>query len=281
MTTFNRKLNPALADISFIPFTEAHLDAGLNLSTAAGWAHRREDWEMLLPFSKGVVAVHAGGVVGTGFRADFGEVSTVTMIIVSREMRSRGLGRALTTAAIGETDQSLRLVATVSGMPLYQKLGFETVGTITCLQGVVETVGDAGAATTATADDMPAIASLESESFGGDRAALVGWMETHARFAVIRDAGCARAYAACRPFGVGHVIGPIVAPSLEDAQALVAYLARDLVGQVLRLDVAETSGLQPGLAAMGLTKSYPAPIMQRGPSAARQDRLAFASQALV
>ena len=269
------------SDFVFERFAKEHLDAGVALSSAVGWTHRRKDWEMLLPFSRGVVARHNGRVVGTAFRADFGDaLSTINMIIVEKTMRSRGLGRALMTTAIGDEDRCLRLVATVSGRPLYEKLGFKTVANIICVQGIMKDPGPTTGVRDAMFDDLPAIAALESASFGGDRAALINWFGKNARLAVIEHAGKITGFAACRRFGNGHVIGPVVAPSAEKGLSLIAFLAKDLIDELLRLDLSEASGLQDTLKEMGLTESYLAPIMQRGDVTATSDRLAFVSQAL-
>jgi hypothetical protein len=45
---------------SFHPFTSDHLDAAHGLSQAASWPHRRDDWQMLLGLSSGVVALRDG-----------------------------------------------------------------------------------------------------------------------------------------------------------------------------------------------------------------------------
>ncbi|MEO1025199.1 MAG: GNAT family N-acetyltransferase [Pseudomonadota bacterium] len=270
-----------IRDIVFEPFGKEHLAAAVALSTAAGWAHRREDWEMLLPFSRGVAASQNGKIMGTALRADFGrELSTVNMIIVAEAMRSKGLGRALIEAAIGVEVRSLRLVATESGQPLYKKLGFETVAKIACVQGIVKPVCEVYGVADALEHDLDEISALESASFGGDRTDLINWFEKHARMSVIRDGNSVAGFAACRRFGHGHVIGPVVASNAEDGLSLIAYLAKDLEGELLRIDVTENSGLQQGLSALGLEVRYLAPIMQRGRVSATPERLAFASQAL-
>ncbi|MEM9268251.1 MAG: GNAT family N-acetyltransferase [Pseudomonadota bacterium] len=271
-----------LPDTAFVPFGEEHLAGGVALSAAAGWTHRREDWAMLLRLSRGVAALQGVHVVGTAFRADFGAaLSTVNMILVDETMRSRGLGRALITSAIGQEARSLRLVATVSGQPLYEKLGFKSVSQIVCAQGLVKDGGKTPGVRDALSEDLPQILALESASFGGDRSALVAWLCTTARVVVLERAGQVLGFAACRRFGKGHVIGPVVAPSAQDGLSLVGHLAEDLRGELVRLDVAETSGLQPGLTALGLEIRYHAPVMERGGVSARPERLALVSQALV
>ncbi len=262
-------------------FEAEHLESAVALSQATGWAHRAEDWAMLLSLSHGLVAIHAGRVVGTALRADFGHgISTVSMVIVDAALRGQGLGRRITTAVIGDAPGALRLVATASGKPLYETLGFETVGRVATVRGIARAAGALPGIRHARAEDLPRIAELESESFGGDRSALVAWFRTNASLAVSGRSGAIRGFAASRRFGNGHVIGPVVAQSAGEALALVAHLADALQGQSVRLDVSEGSGLLPGLEQIGLRAGCPAPVMQRGTVSATSARHALVSQAL-
>lgn len=277
--------NTSLSEVTLVPFDPAHLDGAAALSSAAGWPHQRNDWAMLLPMSRGVAANQGGRVVGTALRSTFGpSLATLNMIIVDRSCRSQGLGRKLVTHVIEGDQSALRLIATASGRPLYESLGFTEVGSIACVQGVVAQGRDAHGVFEATADDLAAIAQIESDSFGGDRAMLVDWLWQNARLAVIRPdgagAGLVAGYAACRLFGNGHVIGPVVAQSASAALDLIGHLVQDLVGQPLRLDVGEGHGLEAALSQLGLSVAYRAPVMARGGGPASDQRFAIFSQAL-
>ncbi len=264
-----------------VPFGEGHLDGAVALSRAAGWPHRRDDWAMLLALSRGRAAVQDGRVVGTALRSDFGgQLSTINMVIVDAALRGQGLGRKITRAAIGEAGQTLRLVATALGQPLYDKLGFETVGMIAMLQGTARNVGRVAQVRSARAEDLSAITALESASFGGDRHRLVDWFWRNANLAVFERGGNVTGFAVARRFGDGHVIGPVVAQTSGEGLALVSHLLVPLDGQRVRLDITEKSGLAPGLEPMGLAVQYTAPVMQRGAGGNAPERRAFASQAL-
>jgi len=80
---------------------------------------------------------------------------------------------------------------------------------------------------------------------------------------LVRD-GEPRGYAISRPFGRGHVIGPVVAESEADARALIeAALAR--LGQVfVRVDTAATSQLGSWLESIGLRQVGDATTMVKG-----------------
>jgi ribosomal protein S18 acetylase RimI-like enzyme len=258
-----------------------HLDQSVLLSSAQGWPHQRKDWALLLPFSEGTVATKDGQVVGTAIRSDFGpDLSTINMVIVSEDQRGKGLGRDMMQALAPDESRTIRLVATLSGRPLYQKLGFHDIASVAQHQGVVAKTPGFTGVESAGLDDMKSIANLESESFGGDRTALVNWLETNTRLSVVRSQEKVTGYAACRPFGRGHVIGPVVAETPHDAKALIAYHLHDLAGQFVRLDIMKDSALSPWLIDLGLLLVSQPPIMQRGEASIAPNRVALFSQAL-
>ena len=95
-------------------------------------------------------------------------------------MRGRGLGRALTEAPIDEAEgagcQTLVLVATDAGQPLYERLGFsvqtwyrtmEAPGLATASQD-----GDGGVVRAFEAGDLEAMAALDRAATGEDRRRL-------------------------------------------------------------------------------------------------------------
>ncbi len=270
-----------IAAYELIPFKPVHLEGALALSQAAGWAHRHEDWAMLLPLTRGLVAIHAGRVAGTALRADFGHLSTICMVMVDEALRSQGLGRKITTQVIGDVPRALRLVATKSGTALYEKLGFETVERIATVQGITQGTALPPGIRNAIAADLPQITQLESNSFGGDRGALVDWLWHNAQLAVSGRGADISGFAVRRRFGNGHVIGPVVAPCAEEALDLIAYLLDGVQGQFVRLDITGGSGLLPGLEKMGFKLAHTAPLMQRDTITATPARRALFGQALI
>lgn len=161
-------------------FRPTDIPAGLALSKAVGWSHRPEDWKMLLPSSSGITAVSQGQVVGTALRSDFGSAqSTLNMVIVSQDMRGQGLGQTMVAALLAKGDRKIRLVATKSGRPLYEKMGFEARDHISQHQGVAVTLPAHCVADAATPSDLPAIAPLKTAaSEPAVRRWWVGWRRT-------------------------------------------------------------------------------------------------------
>ena len=131
---------------------------------------------------------------------------------------------------------------------------------------------------------MPAIAALDGSAFGADRGALVASLLAEGRAAVLRRQGRIAACAICRPFGKGHVIGPVVSAGREEAQRLIAAQMARHRGSFLRVDTAVETGLGPWLAERGLPQVGGGTVMHRGappPTTPDAPRVfALASQAL-
>jgi len=82
-------------------------------------------WQVWLAYLGGAPAAAA-------YTYDDGHATGVYWLATLPEHRSRGLARAVLTAAIAaRPDQEFTLVATEAGRPLYESLGFATVATAT------------------------------------------------------------------------------------------------------------------------------------------------------
>jgi hypothetical protein len=71
-------------------------------------------------------------------------------------------------------------------------------------------------------------------------------------------------FALMRRFGRGHVIGPLVAPHIEGAQALISHLVGSNPGKFVRIDVDGASGLSDWLDGLGLQQVDAVVTMVRG-----------------
>lgn len=239
---------PTIVEIT--PFTEAHLPGALALSQAAGWPHRPEDWALGLSVSQGVAAIADGRVVGTGLCSLHGPVATLNMIIVDQTLRGRGVGRQVMEHIIALAGgREMRLVATEDGRPLYRKLGFVECGRIAQLQGIARATRPEIQVSIGAAD-IAALAAMDKAASGFDRTPLL------TRIAAMGDVLTARdGFALLRPFGRGHVLGPVVARDVTTARALIAAGAAQMQGRFLRIDVHEEHGLVPFVETLGLTQS--------------------------
>lgn len=274
-------------DIAIVPFAPDHLDGAVRLSRQAGWPHRPEDWRLMMDLSEGFVAISgAREVAGTILLTPYGKhCATINMVIVDEAMRGCGLGRRLMDAAMALAgNRPLRLVATAEGLPLYERLGFRETGAIVQHQGVPVAIAATETIGSATADDLPAMIDLDRQAYGADRTILFRKLADVGEFAVMRGKGGVSAFAAIRSFGRGEVIGPVVAPHLDDAKALVSHFISRRRGAFLRVDTGAETGLAPWLADHGLAHVGGGIAMARPaihpPAAPTVTTFALANQAL-
>jgi GNAT superfamily N-acetyltransferase len=259
--------------ISLEAMETEHLDGAVLLSREAGWPHRREDWELVLSVSEGIVALQDGRVVATTIITPFGsDAAAINMVIVDSAMRGRGLGRRLMDAALEKTGtRSCRLVATKEGLPLYEKLGFVAVGEIIQHQGKALKVAAPATISWARDDGYEKICLLDRAACGVDRSKLMSILRHTAQFAVIRERGEVKAFAGLRPFGRGLVIGPVVASSRQQAKDLIQFMLAHHEGDFVRLDTELSTGLDPWLVERGLAHVGGGILMQRGPKVERAE----------
>jgi hypothetical protein len=67
-----------------------------------------------------------------------------------------------------------------------------------------------------------------------------------------------------RRFGHGYAIGPVIAPDIDRAKALISHWTGTYGGAFLRIDVSGASGLSPWLTELGLVQVDSVLAMARG-----------------
>ncbi len=235
-----------LEDIHAVSIDHLH-----SLSVAVGWPHRVEDWNFLLQEGQGIAAVDAiGRVLGSAMWFPMGEdFATVGMVITSPRLQTQGTGRWLMDHALEQlTGRRLGLNSTRAAKRLYRSIGFMPEATVYQCQGEAQVLTPTSALPPNTllremvADDMPAIAALDQRAYGANRRP---WLEK--LFALSKGVVLVRdhfivAYALCRPFGRGLVIGPVVASQDEDAIAVTRPHLLQGQGRFMRLDTREKGG---------------------------------------
>lgn len=242
--------SPAIAaqHLRIEPFTEEHLDAALRLSQQVGWPHRIEDWVLNASVSGGVVALEGDKVVGTALCTVFGDVALLNMIIVDARMRGRGLGRRVMEAVIAMAGpREMRLVATLEGLPLYEKLGFSATGQIAQHQGIAKSVIPDLSVSDGDSGDVERLAAMDHTASGMARNELLLRIAGQGQV-LLAEGG----FAMLRKFGRGHVLGPVVARDAVTARALIAEGARRCAGGFLRIDLSQEQELSDHVASLGL-----------------------------
>jgi len=257
-------------DVVLHPFVTEHLEGALQLSQEMSWPYRLEDWAIALELGQGfVLCDRAGTVIATAAWWAYGENhASCGMIIVSKAAQGRGYGARLMDALLAAAHpRTITLNSTAEGMALYERRGFVRVGVIQQHQGIPHERHQAPPAELARAmapSDVEAVARLDRQATGWARPQMLDRLiQAGDGHVLVRD-GEPRGYAISRPFGRGHVIGPVVAESAADARALIeAALAR--LGQVfVRVDTAATSQLGDWLESIGLCQVSDATTMVKG-----------------
>ncbi|KMO35521.1 GNAT family N-acetyltransferase [Methylobacterium aquaticum] len=255
--------------VALVPFTAAHLPGALALSQEMAWPYRIEDWAFALQVGRGFALERDGAVIGTAaLFPDDGTLATIGMIIVAGAAQGRGYGTRLVEALLGAAGpRSLLLNATAEGRGLYERYGFTPVGTIRQHQGPFRrhpaARPDAGIRALGPAD-LAAIARLDREATGFARRPMLDRLVAAGDGCVLLRDGAPAGYAIARPFGRGHVIGPVVAGSPDEAHRLIGAALAPLDGRFVRIDAPEAARLSPWLAEIGLPPVGGALTMVRG-----------------
>jgi predicted N-acetyltransferase YhbS len=262
------------ADVTIRAMTAADVPHAQALTASFGWPHRLEDWALMQALGDGIVAERQGKLVGTALCWRYGaDWATLGLIGVYADMQGHGIGRRLLRALMQALEgRNLALHATRAGMSLYAAEGFAPTGTIVQHQGVVARPEPAplpqGTRLRPVAPaDLPAIAALDRVACGMDRTRLLAELLDHPGGVALEDGGVLAGFALLRRFGRGRVIGPVVAPDVERAKAMIAPLLGREAGQFLRIDIPRESGLCAWLAAAGLTEAGMVIRMVRGTDA--------------
>jgi GNAT superfamily N-acetyltransferase len=215
------------------------LPACLELATDRDWRPDPRKWALLLERCE-VYGMRdpAGGLAGSVMLARYGpRLAVVGMMLVASRHGRQGLGRRLMEHVLERAGRAtVFLYATSFGRPLYERLGFRTVGGVTTAVGRF-TGGPAGDSRLAVPGDGGAILALDAAAIGADRghlfAAYLGLAE---QVRVVEGDGELRGYAVAAPAADSVVVGPVVADDVDVARTLIADVASEIDGPV-RLDV--------------------------------------------
>jgi GNAT superfamily N-acetyltransferase len=247
------------------------LEAGHRLSQTLRWPHRLQDWEFIYRLGMGFVAEVDDAVVGTIMCWSHGnEFASIGMVIVAPDWQGRGIGARLMAMAMGELGKrNLLLHSTTAGAKLYQGQGFEQIGAICQHQGSVfgtklmalppgERIRPLGSREDA------ALAALGARATGMPRATVLKALREVAECVVIDRYDELIGFAMLRRFGLGYVIGPVVAPDIDRGKALISHWTGTYAGAFVRIDVPASSGLGAWLDELGLLQVDTVATMVRG-----------------
>ncbi len=232
---------------------KADLDALHALSLSVSWPHRAEDWQIVRELGQGIVAHDSiGRVLGSAMLFDFGPYfATIGMVITSPRLQTLGTGRWMMDHIIAQTgSRPLGLNATRSSKRLYQSLGFNAEQVVYQCQGEAiappaELLPPGTRLRPIVEADLAEVAALDLAAYGADRTLLLQRLIAISEGLVLVQGDHMVAFALCRRFGRGHVIGPVVAMGDEEAIAVVRPYVAERAGGFLNLDTRQQTGPFP------------------------------------
>lgn len=167
--------------------------------------------------------------IAMGGASNCGSFGFICNMVVSPELKRRGLGRTVFEALLdwhrGRGLATVQLEATEEGKPLYEQYGFTTrwESVSAALNGPVD-AGDESGITALRADDWDDIAALDQGAYGGVRSGvlrrLMGGSNSRGGL-VVRDSGRLVGYG----LRFAGRIGPVVAANPGTAERLARALA--------------------------------------------------------
>ncbi|MFJ2771572.1 GNAT family N-acetyltransferase [Streptomyces sp. NPDC087300] len=256
---------PSLSALPIRRLTPRDLTFCADLSEDRGWPREEHKWGLLLsagtgygiddPDGNGLIAAYVVTQYGPQERPG---LAAIGMVLVAERHARQGIGRRLMQYAVeAATTVPLTLHATPYGRPLYEQLGFKSIGRAEMVRGRFAPAGPLPdiATRSATAEDLTAILRLDTEVFGHDRTHVITRLPAFTdQLRVAEAGGEIIGYAGAWPNMETHVVGPLVARDTETAKALIASLGAR-TDRPLRTDIdvrheellawVKESGLEP------------------------------------
>jgi GNAT superfamily N-acetyltransferase len=251
----------------------AHVQAALALSQEAGWNQTREDWTLMLAMGKAIgMSTPGGKLVASALTLPHGKVfGWISMVLVTRKWRNRGLATQLLQRAVGllEDDGLIPVLdATPAGEHVYRRLGFVPHFPIRRWQTDAAPAPDAAAggqplSRPLAAGGMAVLRACDRRAFGGDRGALLDALFArsagHARIAAR-----GRGYLLSRDGRIARQIGPLCADDPHTATEMLDQALAGIAGPVI-LDACDHQGdFTAHLESLGFKPQRPFLRMARG-----------------
>lgn len=249
----------------------------VELSATLGWDYSTEDLTTI--FASGIAYGHkteTGQLLSSAAVFPYGpELASLGMVMVDPEHRRKGLGQTATQKvmeSLPDKNTPIMLVATQQGYPMYEKMGYRTIGTLH--KFIAETYqpheDEQQIDLTGyqiqhlTHDNFAEILRLDTDSLGTDRKTFLQARLNQSQTGVIlrrtKD-NTAAGFALSIPGTAVTILGPVTAPNPTLAFALIDHLARQTTAP-LRIDIpSEQTALIEKLPAHGFTLQTQPPVM--------------------
>ncbi len=252
--------------------------AALGLSDEARWNQTLADWAVFI--RTGTVFIRRAPdrrVVASAAILPYGTAAWVSMVLVTKEWRRRGLATALVDRCLAQADHAgwqTWLDATPDGAKVYAQLGFETCDELVRMRRPAREVGSPPAHAVSAAS-LDAFIALDARALGITRDALL-------RDFAARPGSCLyggdESCCLVREGRRARQLGPVLAQGEQQAmQLLDTVLAAETGELIIDLHVRHAT-VRHHLAAHGFIDERPFYRMARGARRAEPDpRLAIAS----
>ncbi|AFI27736.1 MULTISPECIES: GNAT family N-acetyltransferase [Bacillus] len=253
-----------------IELHEEHVSGLLRLCRQAGWPDYGEQ-ELKLLVQQGRFFGYqnvSGEMISCIGLFLFGRLASIGLVIVDKEYKGLGLGRRMVNACIAQADENtaIRLCATKEGLPLYEKAGFHTAGTVrkySCHSFQPYTKQLDAELSFFREQDFQDLATADLAAFGGDRSSLLQQLISTSCECVIarKPDGQFIGYGLSVQTPAHLKFGPIIAPSSDIAAQIINRLAAGKQGP-MRIDIpGEHTSLHDSLIEMGFHKDDEPPLL--------------------
>jgi GNAT superfamily N-acetyltransferase len=240
--------------------------AGILLSTEAGWNQNEADWRFFL--SQGAVFGMRDGarLIATAALLPYSAGNAwISMVLVTADFRRRGIATKLIDAclnAAARRDLTTWLDATPDGATVYGPLGFKPTLQLRRLR-LTKPQGN-GAFRPLSAGHLGTLSARDAGAMGFDRSTLLSEFSARPGSRIVSGD---RAMALVRDGRIARHIGPLLADRADQALALVDAIVRSETGPWLIDAVHSQEEFLSGLVASGWNIERPFQRMRFGPAA--------------
>ena len=249
--------------------------AGLVLSTEAGWNQNEADWRFFL--SKGIVFGLRDGdrlVASAALLPYSAGNAWISMVLVTADFRRRGIATKLVDACLDVAKRrglTTWLDATPAGATVYGPLGFLPTLQLRRLR-LQEPLGTTAIRPLSTGN-LDALAARDGSTMGFGRSALLSEFSARPGSRIVSED---RAMALVRSGRTARHIGPLLADRADQALALVDAIVHSETGPWLIDAVYSHDEFLNALVGSGWNIERPFQRMRFGPPTAAPAQLPFA-----
>lgn len=242
------------------------IENAMKLVHSEGWNQTEKDWLLFIenPLNVCKAAEIFGKLVGTVASINYqNDVIWISMVLVDREYRGRGISKILLNSVLNDLDsyKSIKLDATSAGQFVYEKLGFSVEYQISDMVNVlfqgIDITDSIMFPQLIKAEDIPEIIQFDKLAFGSDRTQLILTLlrDFPEKSWLIKRNNKIAGFALGRMGNKYHRIGPLSAYSSADTKILISQALHDLTGQPVVIDILESKNeLVDWLSSIGFKK---------------------------